>query len=106
MRCTACWAAFNFTDSVSAFNRFATGGLAADRTLYLQLPRAAGRARTARRGEELDRLEREDDAFYARIAEVYERLARAEPERVLTIDASEAPAMVLAAALAALEDLL
>ena len=93
-------------DRVRELNRFATGGLVPDRTLLLALDPAAGRARLAGRGEEPDRLEAEDAAFFARVAAAYEDLAREEPERIRVIDAGGAEPEVLAAALAALEDLL
>jgi dTMP kinase len=92
-------------EAVAAINRFATGGLAADRTLLLALPPAVGRARQAGRGA-ADRLERSSDAFFARVAEAYERLAAAEPQRVRVLDASAPPEQVLSAALAAVADLL
>ena len=57
------------------------------------------------RGEEPDRLEREDDAFFAAIAGAYDALAAAEPERFRVLDAGAEPAAVLAAAQAALADL-
>ncbi len=93
-------------DRVRELNLFATGGLVPDRTLLLALDPAAGRARLAGRGEEPDRLEAEDAAFFARVAAAYEDLAREEPERIRVIDAGGAEPEVLAAALAALEDLL
>jgi dTMP kinase len=92
-------------DRVRELNLFATGGLVPDRTLLLALDPAAGRARLAGRGEAPDRLEAEDAAFFARVAEAYEDLAREEPQRIRVIDAGRAEPEVLAAALAALEDL-
>jgi dTMP kinase len=92
-------------DRVRELNLFATGGLVPDRTLLLALDPAAGRARLAARGEAPDRLEAEDAAFFARVAEAYEDLAREEPQRIRVIDAGRAAPEVLAAALAALEDL-
>jgi dTMP kinase len=90
---------------VRELNLFATGGLVPDRTLLLALDPAAGRARLAGRGEAPDRLEAEDAAFFARVAAAYAELAREEPERIRVIDAAGAETEVLAAALAALEDL-
>jgi dTMP kinase len=92
-------------DRVRELNLFATGGLVPDRTLLLALDPAAGRARLAGRGEAPDRLEAEDAAFFARVAAAYAELAREEPERIRVIDAAGAETEVLAAALAALEDL-
>jgi len=93
-------------DAVRAINAFATGGLRPDRTLLLALDPLVGRARTQDRGEPLDRLEREHEAFFHRIAEGYAILAASEPERIKVIDATQPPAAVLKAALEALDDLL
>jgi dTMP kinase len=92
-------------DAVRAINRFATGGLEADRTLLLLIDPAAGRARRGDRGEDADRLEREADAFFAAVAGGYTALAAAEPERVRTLDATVPADELLAAALAELADL-
>jgi len=92
--------------AVSTINEFATGGLRPDRTLLLAVSPAVGRSRTRDRGAPADRLEREQEDFYARIADGYAELAAAEPARIATIDASATPDRVLAAALGALADLL
>ena len=93
-------------EAIAAINAFATGGLAADRTLLLRLPPAEGRARLASRGEEPDRLEQEADAFFTNVGAAYDELAAAEPERIRVLDAALDPAAVLAQALSAVEDLL
>jgi dTMP kinase len=93
-------------EEVRAINAFATGSLTPDRTLLLELDLSLGRARSSERGLPLDRLEREDDGFFARIADAYRDLAEAEPQRVRRIDASQPPERVLAAALQELRDLL
>ena len=92
-------------EAVRAINVFATGGLRPDRTLLLRADAATRAARQVARGEEPDRLEREDDAFFHAIAGAYDALAAAEPERIRVLDAASAPEAVLAAALAALADL-
>lgn len=92
-------------DAVRAINVFATGGLPADRTLLLRIHPAAGRERLAGRGEAPDRLEAEDDSFFLAIADAYDKLAAAEPERWRVIDASLDPDAVLAAAIEAIADL-
>ncbi len=91
---------------VAAVNRFATGGIAADRTLLLDLSPAEGRTRQRGRAQEPDRLEREDERFFEAVARAYRRLAQAEPERIRVLDASLAPERVLADALAAIADIL
>ncbi len=84
---------------------FGTGGLVPDRTLLLRVDPATRGARQDVRGEAPDRLEREDDDFFAAIGAAYDELAAAEPERVRVLDAGAAPDAVLRAAVAALADL-
>jgi dTMP kinase len=92
-------------EAVRDVNQFATGGLRPDRTLLLRADLATRAARQAVRGEAPDRLEREDGAFFDAIADAYDALAAAEPERFRVLDAGAEPAAVLSAALAALADL-
>jgi dTMP kinase len=92
-------------EAVATINAFATGGLAPDRTLLLDLPPALGRARTGERGEAADRLEREHDDFFARIADGYRELAARDPGRFAVLDASRPPDAVLDAAVDALSGL-
>jgi dTMP kinase len=93
-------------EPVRAINEFATGGLTPDRTLLLVIDPSLGRARSRARNTVVDRLEREDDGFFGRVAAAYAGLAAAEPERIRTIDAALTPAEVLDAALQAVQDLL
>jgi dTMP kinase len=92
-------------EAVRAINDFGTGGLAPARTLLLRIDPAAGRARAQGRGEAPDRLEAEDDAFFAAIAAAYDELAAAEPDRIRVLDATRAPDELVADALDALADL-
>jgi dTMP kinase len=92
-------------ESVRAINAFATGGLVADRTLLLELDPGLGRRRSHRRGEGLDRLERQPDAFFDRIAAGYRQLADAEPGRFRRLDAGLSSGEVLERAIAAVADL-
>jgi dTMP kinase len=87
---------------VRAINEFGTGGLVPDVTLLLRIDPGTGRVRQGARGEERDRLEREDDGFFAAIAAAYDDLARAEPHRFRVLDAGRPPGEVLADALSAL----
>lgn len=92
-------------EPVRAINAFATGDLAPDRTLLLEVAPGVGRDRSHGRGEAPDRLERQGDAFFDRTAAAYRELARGEPERFRIIDAARGPDAVLADALAAISDL-
>jgi dTMP kinase len=93
-------------EDVRAVNLFATGGLTPDRTLLLRIDPSVGRARQHERALEPDRLERESESFFAKIADAYDELANAEPDRIRTIDAAQPPERVLGDALATVEDLL
>jgi dTMP kinase len=92
-------------EAVREINQFGTGGLTPDRTLLLSLDTTTGRARSGDRVGAPDRLERQPDVFFDRIAAAYRELAESEPGRIRVIDASRDPAAVLADSLAALQDL-
>ena len=89
-------------EAVGALNAFATDGLAPDRTLLLRIDPATALARVGRRGGAEDRIEREQEAFWAACAAAYDQLAAAEPERWVVIDASRSREEVFQDALAAL----
>jgi dTMP kinase len=88
-------------DAIAAVNRFATGGLRADLTLYLRVDPAVGAAR--RDGD--DRLEQEGDAFFATVVAAYDALAEQERDRYVVLDGTEPPDVVLATALTVLKRL-
>jgi dTMP kinase len=89
-------------EAVRMINEFGTAGLTPDVTLLLRIDPQTGRSRQDVRGEERDRLEREGEPFFARIAAAYDELAAAEPQRFRIIDADQPPDAVLRAALVAL----
>lgn len=93
-------------EEIRAVNELATGGLRPDLTLLLRVAPATGRERLRSRGEASDRLEAEDDGFFAAVARAYDELAVAEPARFRVIDAGRPPDEVLAEALVAVEALL
>lgn len=91
--------------AIAQLEAIATQGLTPDLTLLLDLPVAHGRARASSRGEEADRIEREEDAFFERVRATYLARAAAEPRRFRVLDASQPAEKVLAAAIAALDHL-
>jgi dTMP kinase len=93
-------------DAVRDLNAFATRGIAPDRTLLLRIDPAAAAARAAGRGEGADRLEREPLTFATAVADAYDALAGAEPDRFVVLDAAQPPRTVLVEATAALAPLL
>jgi dTMP kinase len=84
-------------DELRAIVRFATGGLAPDLTLLLDLDVGEGLQRRASDGG-WNRLDAYDLEFHRRVRQGYLELARAEPARWVTIDAAQPPEMVQAAA--------
>ena len=93
-------------EEVRAINEFATEGLAADRTLLLLLEPAVGLSRASSRPGPADRLEREHEAFFERIASSYAELAASDPGRIRVLDAALPAPTVLANAVGQLADLL
>lgn len=63
------------TEEIVRANRFATGGVAPDATLLLELDPEEGARRQARAAKERDRLEREGLEFHRRVAGGYSQLA-------------------------------
>lgn len=72
---------------VRTLEQIATGGLLPDRTIVFDLPVQTGLQRVSVRGVQ-DRLERETLDFHERVRAAYLALARAEPQRVVVVDAS------------------
>jgi len=87
---------------------FATSGLRPDRTLLLRIdPELAAQRLGERPGDAAaERIEAEPISFFDVVADAYDELAAAEPERFRVLDAARSPGEVLAAALEAIEDLL
>ncbi len=73
---------------------FATGGLWPDLTLLLDLPSEDGLRRKRSSGGEWNRLDAYELAFHQRVRRGYLELARQEPQRWCTIDATLPPEMV------------
>jgi dTMP kinase len=63
-------------------------GLRPDLTLVFDCAYDVSRGRLARAGRNLDRFEREDQAFFERVRAAYLDLARSEPARMRVIDGS------------------
>lgn len=65
--------------------RIATGGLVPDLTILLDMPAEAASTRLHR---ELDRMERQGEAFHARVRQGFLREAAHRPDRIILIDAA------------------
>ncbi len=91
-------------EAVRQINALACAGTVPDLTLLLRVAPELGRARQAERDDAPDRLEREDEAFFQRIAAAYDALAAAEPARIRVLDASLPPDALHDAALATVRE--
>jgi dTMP kinase len=76
------------TARIAALEDWVQGELRPALTLLLDLPIEVGMARAGERGE-LDRFEREQQAFFERVRQTYRDRAAAEPERYRVIDAAQ-----------------
>ncbi|MEK6588020.1 MAG: dTMP kinase [Chloroflexota bacterium] len=74
-------------DQLRSVTQFVTGGLVPDLTLLLDLPSEAGLERRKIAGR-WNRLDDYDLAFHKRVRDGYLRLAQADPERWVVIDAT------------------
>ena len=81
-------------DDLHMLLNFATGGLKPDLTLLLDVDAEEGLKRRQSCGGEWNRLDAYALEFHRRVREGYHELAKAEPERWQTIDASQSPEMV------------
>ncbi len=90
-------------DELRVVQHFATGGLAPDLTILLDLPVEAGLARKA---DEVTRFEAYQDlAYHERVRAAFLGFAAAEPDRYIIVDATGDEAAVLAGAVVALDRL-
>ncbi len=80
-------------DQLRSVTEFVTGGLVPDLTLLLDLPSEAGLSRRKEAGL-WNRLDDYDLAFHERVRAGYLRLAQAEPQRWVVIDATRSKAEI------------
>ncbi|MBY4641262.1 dTMP kinase [Gluconacetobacter entanii] len=97
-----------FTDSTEAYQGYGRGagdhdilaliaslrqqtGVVPDLTFILDIPRTVARERLRARGNRPDRYEAATEAFHARVAEGFAAIARHEPDRCITLDATLPP---------------
>lgn len=92
-------------DMIASLEQTVQGDLRPDLTLLLDVPVEVGLARAGQRGE-LDRFEREKQAFFEKVRDTYLQRAAAEPERFCIVDASQPLAAVQADIEAALQPFL
>ncbi|MBO4861302.1 MAG: dTMP kinase [Firmicutes bacterium] len=74
-------------EQVASINSYAVRGLYPDVTFLLDVSPELGRRRNGKTGKN-DRLENQSMEYHSMVAEGYRKLAAAEPERFIVIDAS------------------
>lgn len=80
---------------ISELHAIATGGLMPCLTILLDLPAEAGLSRACSRNEKVGaaesegRFEKEEIEFHKRVRDGYLKIAKAEPERVKVVDATQ-----------------
>lgn len=72
-------------EDVAGLNATATGGLAPDLTIVIDIDPATGLERACRASEGADRLEAEDIAFHERVRQGFLAIARENPDRVVVV---------------------
>ncbi|MQS89342.1 dTMP kinase [Companilactobacillus mishanensis] len=91
-------------DEVAKINDFAIDGHLPDLTIYFDVTPEVGLARIRKDHEEaMDRLEQASIDFHKRVHESYLKLVKDNPQRIVSIDASQDPDMVVADALAVIQ---
>lgn len=83
-------------NAIETINAFAIEGHYPDVTLYLDIPAEVGRARILQNQREQNRLDKENEAFHARVIEGYQKLIQAHPARYEVIDATQSIENVVA----------
>lgn len=83
-------------DEIRNLSLWAAEGALPDLTVLLDLDPESARVRLDSADKPFDRLEAEKTEFHARVRDAYLRLADAEPERFLVLDASASPEAIAA----------
>ena len=77
-------------EQVRALVKYATGGLAPDLTVLLDVDVEEGLARKKQNGAEWNRMDAQDIEFYGRVRMGYLEMVQAEPDRWVVVDAGQA----------------
>ena len=88
---------------VEAINRFATDGLLPDLTLYFDVDTEIGLSRVMSGNREVNRLDLEAKEMHQKVRAGYQAIAKANPERIVTIDASQTIDQVVSTTLSTLQ---
>ena len=85
-------------DNIWQINQFAIDGLMPELTIYLDIDSELGLKRIAQnRADQVNRLDEEALSFHCKVRSAYQKLARQNPDRIVTIDASQPLTQVISA---------
>ncbi|WP_312185770.1 dTMP kinase [Lactococcus raffinolactis] len=88
---------------VEMINNFATDGLLPDLTLYFDVDTDIGLSRVMSGNREVNRLDLEAKEMHQKVRAGYQAIAKANPERIVTIDASQTIDQVVSTTLSTLQ---
>lgn len=88
---------------VEMINNFATDGLLPDLTLYFDVDTEIGLSRVMSGNREVNRLDLEAKEMHQKVRAGYQAIAKANPERIVTIDASQTIEQVVSTTLSTLQ---
>ena len=88
---------------VQMINNFATDGLLPDLTLYFDVDTEIGLSRVMSGNREVNRLDLEAKEMHQKVRAGYQAIAKANPERIVTIDASQTIDQVVSTTLSTLQ---
>ena len=88
---------------VEMINNFATDGLLPDLTLYFDVDTEIGLSRVMSGNREVNRLALEAEEMHQKVRAGYQAIAKANPERIVTIDASQTIDQVVSTTLSTLQ---
>jgi dTMP kinase len=93
-------------DEIRNISLWAVDGLLPDLTVLVDLDPAIAAERRKGTGQEADRLEREKIDFFRAVRDEFLKLAEAEPERFLVVDATQTPEQIFVHIAKKLDELL
>lgn len=88
---------------VEMINNFATDGLLPDLTLYFDVDTEIGLSRVMSGNREVNRLDLEAKEMHQKVRAGYQAIAKANPERIVTMDASQTIDQVVSTTLSTLQ---
>lgn len=81
-------------EKIASLRDWTLGNLQPNRTFIFDIPVATAQERLAKTGNQPDRFEQEQTAFFERVRAAYHRIATENPHRVILIDANQPPDII------------